>query len=98
MRKKLPDGVDLLDKIPARDKGAKEGDARAEAEYCGAIDKVRRWSAHGGKGLGKGRLVACLNRPARAPAAAQGSGRQTLGENSYIGFSPSHKSPMNRGG
>ena len=50
MRKKFPDGVDLLDKIPARDKGAKEGDARAEADYCGAIDKVRRWSAHGAKG------------------------------------------------
>ena len=50
MRKKFPDGVDLLDKIPARDKGAKEGDARAEADYCGAIDKVRRWSGHGGKG------------------------------------------------
>ena len=47
MRKKLPDGTDLLDKVPARDAAAKEGDARAESRYCEAIDKVRRWRAHG---------------------------------------------------
>lgn len=47
MRKKLPDGTDLLEKVPARDAAAKEGDARAESRYCEAIDKVRRWRAHG---------------------------------------------------
>ena len=61
VRKKLPDGVDLLDKIPARDKGAKEGDARGPRRSTAELSTR---CATGARMVGKGRLVACLNRPA----------------------------------
>lgn len=40
LRKKLPDGAALLDKLPQRAAGALSDDAEADAEYCKAIDKV----------------------------------------------------------
>ena len=41
MRKKLPDGSALLSDLPKR-ADAPEGDERAEAEYCEAVQKVSR--------------------------------------------------------
>ena len=75
MRKKLPDGTDLLDKVPARDAAAKEGDARAESRYCEAIDKVRRWRAHGWVGSHGGMPGPLSTRASGAgPRTAVGAG------------------------
>ena len=41
MRKKLPDGSALLSDLPKR-ADAPEGDERAEAEYCAAVQKLSR--------------------------------------------------------
>jgi hypothetical protein len=40
VRKKLPDGADLIDKLPERRTGAHEDDEEADAAYCAAIAKV----------------------------------------------------------
>jgi hypothetical protein len=40
VRKKLPDGAELIDKLPERAPGAREDDEDADAEYCAAISKV----------------------------------------------------------
>ena len=42
VRRKMPDGTALLDNLPRRDATAEEGDERAEAVYCNAIDRVTR--------------------------------------------------------
>ena len=40
VRKKMPDGADLIDELPERTPGAHEDDEDADADYCAAISKV----------------------------------------------------------
>ena len=40
IRRKLPDGADMLDNLPKRASGAHSDDEGANDEYCAAIDKV----------------------------------------------------------